>query len=408
MTTWQSIYADAKTAGAKFPEVVAAQWALESGYGQHLSGKNNFFGIKGSPGTKCQTKEWSDGQFITIDAEFKDFATPLACIEYLIRLWYKDYKNYEGVNRGNSPRECAALLVAGGYATDPNYVAKIMRVIEDNPMLQEAPEGPLKVAEVSTDTTTTPEGSEPLVGSTVDLRSFFAHYSERPWQKRGVELLVEELKQNLPEVLGDRHSWIRTFRNLPLVNSPAIMTDRLCLDVPYLYQLDSEISGMGSRMCWSSTNAMLVEYLNPGSLTGAQADDIYLDKVLEYGDTTSSHAQVSALKEYGLDASFQVDGTAAKAKASLRRNVPLPIGVLHYGPANECYGGGHWLLIVGFDDAKGVWICHDPYGELDCANGGYLSNAATAGQFVEYSYQHLNQRWMVEGSGTGWYISVST
>ena len=31
--TWEGFYAYAKEAGAKYPELVAAQWALESGYG---------------------------------------------------------------------------------------------------------------------------------------------------------------------------------------------------------------------------------------------------------------------------------------------------------------------------------------------------------------------------------------
>ncbi|ACT65660.1 hypothetical protein PSS2_gp098 [Cyanophage PSS2] len=407
MTTWQSVYSEAKNAGAKFPEVVCAQWALESGYGQHLSGKNNFFGIKGSPGTKVQTQEWSNGSFITIEAEFKDFDSSYDCVEYLVDRWYEDFDGYKGVNRAETAEECAELLKVEGYATDPAYVEKLLGLMDANPMPQEAPEAPSKPLEVSMDTTPPQEASEPLLGNAVDLRSFFSYYSDAPWQRQAVDILIADLKENYPQVLGDRHPWIRKFRRQPLVDMPAIDSDRLCLEVPYLYQLDSEVSGQGGRMCWSSTNAMLVEYLLPGSLTGSQADDIYLDKVLDYGDTTSSAAQVSALKSYGLDANFEVNGTAAKVKASLRRNVPMPIGVLHYGPAHECYGHGHWLLIVGFDDAKGVWICHDPYGELDCANGGYLSNAPTAGKFVEYSYQNLNPRWMVEGSGTGWYISVS-
>ena len=37
--TWDGIEAAAAAAGAKFPEVVAAQWALESAYGTALSGK---------------------------------------------------------------------------------------------------------------------------------------------------------------------------------------------------------------------------------------------------------------------------------------------------------------------------------------------------------------------------------
>ena len=35
----------ATNAGAKYPQLVAAQWALESAWGEHTSGENNFFGI---------------------------------------------------------------------------------------------------------------------------------------------------------------------------------------------------------------------------------------------------------------------------------------------------------------------------------------------------------------------------
>ena len=36
--SWGGVKAAAKKAGAKFPEVVAAQWALESAWGEHTSG----------------------------------------------------------------------------------------------------------------------------------------------------------------------------------------------------------------------------------------------------------------------------------------------------------------------------------------------------------------------------------
>lgn len=129
--SWEGIYQCALVAGAKFPECVAAQWALESGYGKYLSGKNNFFGIKGK-GTSKQT--WEDyGQgTVYITAEFKDFATPLECVEYLVTKWYRDYKSYKGVNRAHDRNECARLLKAEGYATDPNYVSKLIQIMDKN------------------------------------------------------------------------------------------------------------------------------------------------------------------------------------------------------------------------------------------------------------------------------------
>ena len=39
-----------RLSGAAHPQLVAAQWALESGWGKTPSGKNNYFGIKAGSG----------------------------------------------------------------------------------------------------------------------------------------------------------------------------------------------------------------------------------------------------------------------------------------------------------------------------------------------------------------------
>ena len=130
--TWKGVKAVAEHCGAKYPEVVAAQWALESGFGKHTSGRNNFFGIKGDPGTTKETKEFLNGKWITIMDTFKDYDTPKACIEDLIRLWYKDYKGFKGVNRATSMMECCQLLQREGYATDPTYPQKLIKLIKEN------------------------------------------------------------------------------------------------------------------------------------------------------------------------------------------------------------------------------------------------------------------------------------
>ena len=127
--SWDGIYACGLAAGAKFPECVAAQWALESAYGKVTSGKNNFFGIKGKGTVKTTWEDYGSGP-VTIQAEFKDYATPLDCVEDLVRMWYKDYKSYKGVNRASSREECARLLKAEGYATDPAYVSKLISLMD--------------------------------------------------------------------------------------------------------------------------------------------------------------------------------------------------------------------------------------------------------------------------------------
>ena len=128
--TWEGIKAAAATAGAKFPEVVAAQWALESAFGKSISGKNNYFGIKGTPGTvKTTWEDYGNGPVI-IKATFKDFASPYECVKYLVDRWYKDYRGHKGVNRAATRYECADLLKREGYATDPIYAKKLIRLME--------------------------------------------------------------------------------------------------------------------------------------------------------------------------------------------------------------------------------------------------------------------------------------
>jgi hypothetical protein len=129
--TFKGVKAAAKTAGAKFPQVVAAQWALESGYGKHFSGTWNAFGLKGS-GTERETKEFINGQWVTIKAGFIDFPDLQTCVSYLVDRWYRDYQRYKGVNRATTAEECARLLVTEGYATDPQYAEKLIRIMKEN------------------------------------------------------------------------------------------------------------------------------------------------------------------------------------------------------------------------------------------------------------------------------------
>lgn len=127
--TWDGVYQMAQKAGAKFPEVVCAQWALESGWGKHVSGKNNYFGLKGS-GSSVNTQEFINGQWIDIKAGFIDFPDIATCIAYLVDRWYKDFGRFKGVNRAKTRNECAQLLVVEQYATDPDYSTKLIQIMD--------------------------------------------------------------------------------------------------------------------------------------------------------------------------------------------------------------------------------------------------------------------------------------
>ena len=77
--------------------------------------------------------------------------------------------------------------------------------------------------------------------------------------------------------------FIKAYRNDPAAHVPHEEPDSgFPLPVPYFYQYDSTTSH-GSRMCFTSSMAMALDYINPDTIDGD--DDWYLSIVLYYGDT---------------------------------------------------------------------------------------------------------------------------
>ena len=122
----------AAKSGAKYPKLVAAQWALESAWGKKPSGKNNYFGIKATGGESSTAKgtwEVIDGKEVTTTANFKNYGSPQDSVDDLVSKWHKNYGNYQGVNNASNANEAAGLLVQEGYATDPNYASKLQDIM---------------------------------------------------------------------------------------------------------------------------------------------------------------------------------------------------------------------------------------------------------------------------------------
>ena len=171
------------------------------------------------------------------------------------------------------------------------------------------------------------------------------------------------------------------------------------LKVPYYSQRDSAVAGQANRMCFSSSCAMLVATLRPDALSGANADDAYLKRVLQYGDTTDAAAQLKALQSYGIKARFRQDCDWADLERQINRGVPVPCGFLHHGTSEKPTGGGHWLIVTGFTPT--AVIVNDPFGEMNVASGTYAGNR---GAGLAYSRKNWGPRWCVEGPKTGWAI----
>lgn len=226
-----------------------------------------------------------------------------------------------------------------------------------------------------------------------DLLPFFTHFKGLPHQIAG----VRELYEAMPASLNSRKAkWKETYRAAG--KQPEKAPPSNPLKVPYYSQRDSA-TDHALRMCFSSSCAMLLEALRPGTLSGPNGDDIYLGRVLRYGDTTDAMSQIKALQSFGVQASFVRNADWSTIKAQIDLGIPVPIGILHKGPVTAPQGGGHWICAIGYtDDAITV---HDPFGEIDLVGGRYLNNW---GARLRYGKKNLGPRWMVEGAGTGWAI----
>ena len=374
VTSWHSIAEMAAKAGSKFPELVAAQWACESGWGQHTSGVNNFFGIKGK-GTKRTTQEWDGAKFITIVDEFKDYATPYDCVEDLVKKWYLDYKGYSGVNDCATREDAARELVKQGYATDPLYANKLIDLMSRNSAPRQSPK------------------TMPQPISLVNAAKFFKG------EKHQIEAL-EALQASLTE--DQLETFAKAYRGpLKPVRAPQEKADKFPLDVAYYYQRDSK-TDHGERSCQSSAIAMAIEYIDPEIIYD---DDEYLKKVFKYGDTVSQLAQKKALDSLGIKNQFRMNGSEQDLINILDKGYPVPIGILHKGSIFAPSGGGHWITLIGYDDK--FFHVHDPFGELDLINGGYIKIGPSDGKNKRYTRTNLMKRWLIASKNDGWFWDLS-
>lgn len=116
------------------PEAVVAQAAQESGWGASRQGQFGLFGQKATASwtglkVKCRTREFVNGDYVTIDDWFCDYASLEECIEdhfaFLTRnTRYRD----AGVFDRKGDEHYFYALQKGAYATDPNYPEHLIAV----------------------------------------------------------------------------------------------------------------------------------------------------------------------------------------------------------------------------------------------------------------------------------------
>ena len=354
---WQIVSSHAMRLGAKFPELVAAQLSLESGFGQYISGKNNYAGLKGD-GSNVTTKEFYAGQWVEIKAGFIDFPSMEACIEYLISHWYRDWKEYKGVNRANNRNDAAYQLIQEGYATDPEYAKKLISLMDGFSKMSPEP--------------------------SIRLASAAKFFNGESHQLAAWNWLEEQLTK---ECLKEFAALYRATPAKPKSINP--------LPVPYFSQRDN-ISGTGYRECFSSSCAMIAAFY--GKIKG---DDEYNAIRQKYGDTIDANAQMEALVSLGLKPRFITNGSAKLLEQEIDAGRPVAVGWLHHGAVSAPSGGGHWSVVIGYTPS--AFVHNDPYGEADMAQGNYV--AANGGKNILYSRKNWLPRWMVDGGG--WAVLVN-
>ena len=121
------------------PRLVIAQSALETGWGQHAPG-NNYFGIKShgqSGGNTMATTEVINGSPVSINDSFRGYADMGASADDYGRFLLENPRYGAVLNADGIDAQIAAMG-ASGYATDPNYAAKLAEIINNMPQSEGA------------------------------------------------------------------------------------------------------------------------------------------------------------------------------------------------------------------------------------------------------------------------------
>jgi flagellar protein FlgJ len=114
------------------PKILMAQTAIETGWGRSVVG-NNLFGIKaGSSWTgqkvDAATHEYQNGELISITDAFRAYPSAEASVQDFVSLVSNSPRYRAALGAGENVVAYAQSLLAGGWATDINYVQKLHAV----------------------------------------------------------------------------------------------------------------------------------------------------------------------------------------------------------------------------------------------------------------------------------------
>lgn len=111
------------------PHLLIAQTVLETGWGKHILA-NNLFGMKAQDGqgVLAATTEYVQDVKVKVQDTFKSYQSYADSFYDYVKLLGS--KRYESALSAQTPRDYLQGLKDAGYATDPNYVDKVMAIYE--------------------------------------------------------------------------------------------------------------------------------------------------------------------------------------------------------------------------------------------------------------------------------------
>lgn len=129
-------------AGARLgvsPQVLAAQAALESGWGQRPlrdgdgADTHNLFGLKAGAGwrgavAEALTTEYEEGAAVQRSERFRSYPDSASAFRDFTRLLLDSPRYQAALNTGADAVAYAQALQRGGYASDPAYAEKLARI----------------------------------------------------------------------------------------------------------------------------------------------------------------------------------------------------------------------------------------------------------------------------------------
>jgi lysozyme len=116
------------------PSLVTAMAINETGWGQSSLSRraHNYFGIKAAPGEGVlePTQEVIDGRWITVWARFRAYPSLEDSVRDLGQFLHANPRYAPVWPLAVNPRLAARALLGSGYATDPDWADKLIRLID--------------------------------------------------------------------------------------------------------------------------------------------------------------------------------------------------------------------------------------------------------------------------------------